>query len=197
MPTDTATSNPTGNARLTGLAGAVIFVLLAAEGVTILGVQSHLSAHMFIGMVLVPVVVLKIVSTGYRFSRYYTGEARYVAKGAPAPVLRVAGPFVAVLTIAVFATGIGLGIRGPGHDELLLLHKASFVLWFGVMTVHVLGHLLETPRLAIADWTRASRFADGRVARALLIIGALLIGLALAVATRSWSVGWHHNAVAF
>jgi hypothetical protein len=109
----------------------------------------------------------------------------------------LAGPFVVLLTTVVFATGIGLGIRGPGHDELLLLHKASFVLWFGVTTIHVLGHLLETPRLAIADWTRTSPSADGRVTRTVLIIGALLIGLALAFATRSWSVGWRHTSLNF
>ena len=192
MRTDTTTSNPAGNARLTGLAGAVLFILLAAEGVTIFRVQSHLSAHIFIAMILVPVVVLKIVSTGYRFARYYTGDTSYVAKGAPAPVLRIAGPFVVVLTVAVFATGIALGIAGPRHHELVQLHKIGFVLWFVAMTIHVLGHLLETPRLAIADWTRASAVAEGRVARILLVVGALLIGVALAFATRHWSTAWHH-----
>jgi hypothetical protein len=193
MQTATRTSNPTGNARLTGIAGAVLFVLLAAEGITIVRVQSHLSAHIFIGMVLVPVVALKILSTGYRFARYYSGNADYVAKGAPAAVLRVAGPFVVVLTIAVFATGIALGIAGPRHAALLQLHKVSFVLWFVAMTIHVLGHLLETPRLAIADWTRESPVADGRMPRILLVIGALAIGVALAFATRQWSAAWHHN----
>jgi hypothetical protein len=174
----------------------VLFVLLAAEGVTILGVSSHLRAHMFIGMLLVPIVILKIASTGYRFARYYTGDAGYVDKGAPATVLRILGPFVVVLTVAVFATGIGLGMGGPGHHTLLLLHKASFILWFGAMTVHVVGHLLETPRLAAADWIRASDVAVGRGARVLLIAGALLLGLVLAFATRHWSSEWHHVPVA-
>jgi hypothetical protein len=146
---------------------------------------------MFLGMVLVPVVALKIASTGYRFTRYYTGDASYVAKGAPPSALRVAGPFVVVLTIAVFATGIALGITGPGHNQILLLHKLSFVLWFVAMTVHVLGHLLETPRLAVEDWTGDSQTAPGRVARALLVLGSLAAGLVLAFATRSWATSWH------
>lgn len=38
---------------------------------------------------------------------------------------------------------------GPSlRQELLTLHKASFVLWFIAMTVHVLGHLTDTARLA-------------------------------------------------
>ena len=192
MRADITTSNATGNARLTGLAGAVLFIVLAAEGVTILGVSSHLGAHMFIGMVLVPVVILKMASTGYRFGRYYTGDSAYVDKGAPSPALRILGPFVVLLTVAVFATGIALGITGPAHQTLLQLHKATFILWFGAMTVHVLGHLLETPRLAFADWTRASEAAVGRGWRVLLIVGALLLGLVLAFATRHWSADWHH-----
>ena len=41
------------------------------------------SAHMFIGMVLIPPVLLKLASTGYRFVRYYTGSQAYRAKGPP------------------------------------------------------------------------------------------------------------------
>jgi hypothetical protein len=191
METGVKRANPTGNARLTGLAGAVLFVLLAAEGYTILGVQSHLTAHIFIGMVLVPIATLKIVSTAYRFARYYTGDANYVAKGAPPSVLRVIGPFVVILTVAVLATGIALGVAGRGHHALLQLHKASFILWFAAMTIHVLGHALETPRLAIADWARSATPAPGRLARFALVVGALAIGVALAFATRNWANAWH------
>ena len=143
-------------------------------------------------MFLVPLVALKIVSTGYRFARYYASDPGYVAKGAPPFLLRVAGPFVVVLTVAVFATGIALGIGGPGHHVLLQLHKATFILWFVVMTIHVLGHLTETPRLAIADWSRSSPITAGRITRAILVAGALVTGLALAAATRNWSTAWHH-----
>jgi hypothetical protein len=143
-------------------------------------------------MVLVPIVVLKIISTVYRFARYYTGDASYIAKGAPLPVLRVAGPFVVVLTVAVFASGITLGIAGAGHHSLLQLHKATFVLWFVATMIHVLGHILETPRLAAADWAHSSPEASGRIARTVLVVGALAIGLALAFATQSWSHSWHH-----
>jgi hypothetical protein len=190
MSSAVKTSNPTGNARLTGLAGAVLFVLLAAEGYTILGVQSHLTAHIFIGMVLVPITTLKIVSTVYRFSRYYTGDANYATKGAPMPILRIAGPFVVILTVAVLATGIALGIAGRGHHTLLQLHKASFILWFVAMTIHVLGHALETPQLAVADWAESSPRVPGRAARVLVVVAALLLGLALALVTRNWAHAW-------
>ena len=47
---------PEGNARLTGMTAAVLLVLLAAEGLTILQVHSLITPHVVIGMVLVPFV---------------------------------------------------------------------------------------------------------------------------------------------
>ncbi|HUO49583.1 MAG TPA: hypothetical protein VMU09_12180 [Acidimicrobiales bacterium] len=147
-----------GNARLTGSLAAVIFVLLAAEGLTIVGVRRLLTPHVFIGMLLVPPVLAKIASTGYRFSRYYLGAPAYRRKGPPGLVMRLLGPIVVVLTIVVLASGVALLYVSPGsRSTLLFLHKASFVLWFGAMAIHVLGHLLDTTRLAPADWARRTR----------------------------------------
>jgi len=38
-----------GNARLTGVTGAALFVLLAAEGITILRIHDLITAHVFVG----------------------------------------------------------------------------------------------------------------------------------------------------
>jgi hypothetical protein len=176
------------------MAGAVLFVVLAAEGVTILRVDSLVVAHVFIGTVLVPVVVVKTTTTTYRFFRYYTGSRDYVAKGPPPAVLRVIGPAVVVLTFAVFGTGIWLGLAGPGSHWLLQVHKLTFIAWFGVTTVHVLGHLRETPRLALADFSRSGRAtAAGAPARVGLMIAALLAGVILGLATISWADAWVHS----
>ena len=35
--------------------------------------------------------------------------------------------------------------------NLYVVHRASFILWFGAMSVHVLGHLVDTARLAPRD----------------------------------------------
>ncbi len=52
-----------GNERLTGSTGAVLIALLAVEGVTILSLNSLLSLHVFIGVVLIPPVLLKLSTT--------------------------------------------------------------------------------------------------------------------------------------
>ena len=53
-----------GNARLTAATAAVLLVLLVAELVTLLAFGSLLSAHVFIGMLLIPPIALKLGSTG-------------------------------------------------------------------------------------------------------------------------------------
>ncbi len=171
------------NSRLTGTVAAVLLVLLAAEGVTVLRVRALLTPHVFIGMLLVPPVLLKIGSTGYRFVRYYTGSPAYRRKGPPPIALRVLGPFVVVLTVCLFASGIGLLYAGPGlRHDLALVHKASFVLWFGAMAVHVLGHLLDTARLAPRDFYRHTRKqVEGAGARQWALAASLALGALLAV----------------
>lgn len=76
-----STGRGEGNERLTAMTGAVLLVLLAAEGATILRIHQLLTVHFFIGMLLIGPVLLKMGSTGYRFVRYYTGSAEYVRKG--------------------------------------------------------------------------------------------------------------------
>ena len=169
------------NARLTAGVAAVLFGLLAAEGVTILQIRGLLSEHVFIGMLLVPPVLVKTASTGYRFARYYLGTPAFRRKGPPPALLRLLGPFVVLLTFAVLATGIALLLVGPSlRAPMLTLHKASFVLWLVVMTVHVLGHLADTARLVPRDWMRGTRGqVTGAGARQWAIAASLVAGLLL------------------
>ena len=123
-----------GNERLTVLTGLLLIVLLAVLGVTIVWIGQLLWLHLFLGLLLIGPVVLKLLSTGYRFIRYYTASTDYRRKGPPPRVLRLLGPLVVLSTLAVFATGVGLLLLGPGSRQpLLLLHKASFIAWIAVV----------------------------------------------------------------
>ena len=181
------------NARLTGSTAAVLLVLLAAEGVTVLRVHALLTPHVFIGMLLVPPVVLKTGSTGWRFVRYYRGSPAYRRKGPPPLLLRLLGPVVVVLTVIVFASGIALlvGPRSARHT-FLFWDKASFVLWFGAMTIHVLGHVLETARLAPRDWVRRTRHdVDHAGARQWALAASLVVGLLLGALMLHYVSSYH------
>jgi len=170
-----------GNARLTSANAAVLLVLLAIEGVTILRIRPLLSPHVFIGMVLVPPVLLKVASTSWRFVRYYRGAPAYQRKGPPPVLLRLLGPVIVILTLVLLASGVGLMLVGQSWLPLLLkVHKASFILWFGATTVHVLGHLGEVFRLAPRDLLRRTRRdVRGAGLRSWLIAASLVAGVLL------------------
>jgi len=182
-----------GNARLTGAVAAALLVLLAAEGVTIPFIGSLLGPHIFIGMLLIPPVLLKLASTGYRFARYYTGSRPYVRKGPPHPALRLLAPGVVLTTLALFGTGVALLFAGPPGETLIFAHKASFIAWIALMTVHVLGHLLEMPSLAFPDWRRAGGGGarlGGAGLRVMAVATAVLAGVVLAGLTISAARPW-------
>jgi hypothetical protein len=185
-----------GNERLTAATGAVLLLLLAAEGVTILRIHRLLTAHFFIGMLLIGPVTLKVISTCYRVVRFYTGAPDYRKKGPPAPLLRVLGPFVLATSLGVLGTGVVLAFTGPRAGPWLVLHKATFVLWFGVMTVHVLVYLRRLPRLIGPDMrVRVSHdptreVLAGRPERWLALAASIAIGLVIAFLTLRLADPW-------
>lgn len=172
------------NGRLTAMLGALLLVLLAVEGATLLHLSTLLTLHVVVGMVLVPVIVLKIGSATWRFAKYYLGSPDYRRKGPPPAALRLLGPFVVVLSVAVLATGIALLLVPTGlRNEMLFLHKATFILWFAAMVVHVLGHLLDVARFAPRDfYWRTRRQVRGASTRQWAIVGAVCVGVLLALA---------------
>lgn len=188
---DSRAPDPAGNERLTALTAVVLLVLLALEGATLLSLRSFLSLHVFVGMLLVPPVALKLASTGWRFLRYYTGHRDYVDAGPPAPLMRfLVAPVMIATTVGLFASGIALIAFGPGQPFLVLLHKASFVVWLGSTGIHVLAYVLRLPALVGADLGARDR-VRGRGLRQLALALALVAGAVLAAATVHLAHPWH------
>src|ERR1700744_5035979 len=134
-----------------------LLVLPPPEGATIPFMGHLLGPHLFIGLMLIPPVALKLGSVGWRFVRYYTHDEPYVRKGPPPTLLRGLAPGVVITTVALFGTGVARLVAGPPSQTLIFAHKLSFFAWVGLMALHVLGHLLELPALASADWRRGQR----------------------------------------
>jgi hypothetical protein len=178
-----------GNERLTSLVAAVLLVLLAVLGATIVRIGPLLSVHMFVGMLLIGPLAAKLASTGYRFVRYYTHDAAYVRKGPPPIALRLLAPVVVASTIVVFASGVVLLLAGPSsRDTWFPIHKLSFFAWLAVTAIHVLVHLPAVARSLSAEYRAAgvgaARFGgglNGQVGRGLSLAGAVVLGSVLAV----------------
>ena len=180
--------NTEGNEILTSATAVVLTLLLIAEGVTIVLIGDLLSAHMFIGMALIPPVLLKLGSTGYRFARYYSGARIYREKGPPPLVLRLLAPLLVITTLTIFATGVVLLLSGHRSDLVFNLHKVSFIVWSGCFGVHFLAHAPHTLRALQAGRRRRIPGSELRLA---LVVASIGGGLALAVAVLSLITGWH------
>jgi hypothetical protein len=180
----------------------VLLVLFAAEGVTIASIHRLITLHFFLGMLLIGPVALKAISVIYRFARYYAGAPAYRRKGPPAPLLRLLGPLVLITSAGVLGTGVALAFARSAAGPWLFLHKAFFVVWFAVMTVHVLAYVGRLPRLIGPDLSRRAGVARaravlaGRATRWLLVAASVAGGLLIAAATvhlaGPW-VGFHHT----
>jgi hypothetical protein len=190
-----------GNEQLTAATGAALIVLLAVIGVTIVWLRPLLSIHLFVGMLLIGPALLKLLSTGYRFARYYTHSRAYVSKGPPPAPLRAIAPIVVITTVIVLGSGVALLFAGPqSRSTLLPIHKISFFVWVAFMALHVLGHLAEMPRALKADYGPAAQPGGeipGRSGRVLSLAGALVAGAVLAILVIPEFGPWLHSSGVF
>jgi hypothetical protein len=170
-------ANPGGNEQLTALAGILLIVFLAIEGATLLNLRALLTVHAFVGMFLLPIVALKLGSTGWRMARYYLGKEEYVRRGPPAfPLRMVVAPVVVASTLVLFGTGVYLLAVHETQGTAVGLHKASFIVWLASTSIHVLarlGRMLAALR---------SRY-PGLVVRVGVVAVTLVAGTAVATAT--------------
>jgi len=200
-PVQPTHGGPAGNARLTAWVGAVLFALLLVEGITLVDVHGLISWHITVGLLLIPPVLLKLASTGWRMVRYYTGNPAYRTAGAPPMVLRVLGPLVILSTLALLATGVAVALLGPDVARQglwqtplspLFLHQASFAGWIVVTSVHVLGRLVPAARI-LTGRAVASQRVGGGVVRGVLIAMAALAAVGLALVVFGDTTAWQHD----
>ena len=170
-------ANPGGNEQLTALAGVLLVVFLAVEGATLLNLRALLTVHAFVGMFLLPIVALKLASTGWRMVSYYLGREEYVRRGPPALALRVVvAPVMVASTIALFGTGVYLLAVHEVRGTAVGLHKTSFIVWLASTSIHVLA------RLALMSAALRARY-PGLAPRLGLVVVTVVAGAAVAVAT--------------
>jgi hypothetical protein len=187
-------AGPAGNEHFTALLGAVLFVLLAVEGVTIIALGMLVVPHIVVGFALIGPLLFKIGSTVYRFVRYYSGAEPYRRAGPPAVFPRIIGPLVLLLSIAVIASGVTL-VLVPGADRsaVYFWHKATFIAWFIVMTGHVLWYIWRVPGIVGDDVVPRSALdvIPGRWLRLTGVLAALVLGAVIAALTAHLAAPWN------
>ncbi len=185
--------NPDGNKRLTAAVGVLLLAPVLVEGATVLlGVHTFMSWHVFVGLALIPVVVLKLATTGWRFVRYYTRSRAYVADGPPRAAMRLLAPLFVVATVVLFGSGVAMGLL-HGHSLQIArrLHGPASVIWLLLLGLHVLVYLGRALRSTADDVLPEDRApVRGKTARryalATAVVCGLVLGSALVPAQHRW-----------
>jgi hypothetical protein len=188
-PVGPVTGGPAGNALLTAWAGLLLLVLFVVECFTLLSLHQMLSLHILLGAALIPLVLLKTGTTGWRIARYYAGSSDYRQGGPPPVLLRLLGPLVVVTGLAVLGTGLALIALGGStfstivsvagfRINALTLHQASFAAWLVVTALHALARTIPAAQLAAGTPPRRHRSP-----RATWRGGILVLAIAVGVGT--------------
>ena len=185
--------NPLGNERLTAAVGLLVLAPVLVEIATILlGVHTFMSVHVFVGAALIPAVVLKLMSTGWRFVRYYARSRAYVAQGPPRTAMRLLAPLFVVATVVLFGSGVAMGVlHGHALQIARRLHGPASVIWLLLLGLHVLVYFARAWRNTARDVLPAGTSpVRGKTARtyalATAIISGLVLGAALVPAQHRW-----------
>jgi len=188
------------NRRLTALTGAGLAVLLSLVVLSGLVFGWSPALHYLLGFAAIPLTLLKLASTGWRFSGYYlVRSGRYRTAGPPTPLPRLLAPLVVASGVAAFATGAVLFFQGTDRGTVASLHTDTAVVFSMAVLLHAAIHLRTTFLVAV-DELRPHRGAvalarRGVATRRALLVGACVAGLVVAVALVAgyhWTLPVHH-----
>jgi hypothetical protein len=173
-------ANPAGNEWLTAAVGLLLLApILVVVASVLLGVHAFMSVHVFFGLFLIPAVLLKLASTGWRFARYYTRSRAYVLLGPPQLAMRVLAPLFVAASVLLFGSGVAMGVlHGHAFQIARTLHGPASVTWLVLLGIHVLVYVGRALRT-----TAGERRARGAAARASVVVAVVVCGLVLGAAT--------------
>lgn len=171
------------NLRLTSVVGTAMLVPLVIVSLTGLAFDHFWRVHYFAGFLLVPLVLVKLMSTGWRMARYYLGNPRYRAAGPPVPLLRLLAPVFVLSTVVLFVSGIVMWFAHSRLQPWSTLHTDSAVVFTITGSIHVLAYLRRAGSETAAELSRRRDAIPPRARRRGAVIATIAVGVVLAVVT--------------
>ncbi len=194
-------TNPPANRSLTALLGMVLWCLLTLQVASavffaLLDVNVPLPfrpifdlvhpVHFFVGFLLLPLVALKLLSTGWRFALYYLGNVGYHRDGSPSTPARLLAPILVVSAFVLFVSGIEQwSFLNQFIGWWAQLHLLAAIVFVGALVAHLVLNGGTATREAKRDLVPAGR-APGQVSRRAVVAGGLGAGLGLALTSSGW-----------
>jgi hypothetical protein len=202
-PVAPVTGGPAGNARLTAWTGLVLLVAFLVECFTLISLHLMLSLHILLGAALVPMVLLKTATTGWRIARYYLGSDEYRQGGPPPMLLRLLGPLVILTGLAVLGTGLALIALGSAtfttivsiagyRIDALTLHQACFAIWAVATGLHALARTVPAAQIAVGARPRHHR-PPGAAWRGGILVLAIAVSVGTGLLVLHLAGDWTHG----
>jgi hypothetical protein len=173
-----------GNEALTSWTGLLLLPLLGLVGLTGVAFGSLWRAHFVVGILLVPVLGMKLVSTTYRAARYYTGSKRYRAAGPPELAARILAPVLIVVTVIAMWSGIVMWLSNNQDRPWSTIHTDAVVIMGGLVGIHVLLYIPNALRSVFRDLSHVRRRGSQATLRLSIVTATLVVGIVVGFVTQ-------------
>ena len=169
------------NLRLTSYSGLALLLLLTLVYLTGVFFGPLRQVHFAAGFAIIPLLAVKLGSTGWRAANYYLRREPFRSDGPPLLFLRLLAPLLVISVLVATGTGVVLWVLGVRRGTWATLHTDSVVVLAVVLLLHTLAYLERALRassggLAAAEVSREERVMLWALAAA-LVAAVLAIGV--------------------
>jgi hypothetical protein len=185
-PNPRRTPQVIGNAILTSHAGLIVLfglVLLYLSGLAFTPLRP---VHFALGFALIPLLAVKLASTGWRAVGYYLHRDPYRAAGPPWLLPRLIALPLAAAAVLATASGVVLWSEGTDHGPWAAVHTDSVIALGVVLLVHLAVYLRKALRISARSLATSAVNRPERV-----IVWALLAALVGGAIATGLEPTWH------
>jgi magnesium-transporting ATPase (P-type) len=178
-----------GNLILTSHAGLVILFFLVLLYFTGLEFTPLRGVHFGLGFALIPILLVKLGSTGWRAVNYYFDRDPYRAAGPPWLLPRIMALPLTACAIAATISGVVLWAEGTDRGTWATVHIYSVISLAVVVVVHLVIYTRKAFRASTRSLEQTKTTKQERV-----MVWALLVALVVGSAAVGLEPTWNPSA---
>lgn len=177
------------NLILTSHAGLVILFLLVLLYFTGLEFAPLRGVHFGLGFALIPILLVKLGSTGWRAVNYYFDRDPYRAAGPPWLLPRVMALPLTLCAVMATISGVVLWATGTDRGTWATVHICSVISLAAVVVVHLIIYTRKAFRASTRSLEETRTTKQERI-----MVWALLVALVVGAAAVGLEPTWNPSA---
>jgi hypothetical protein len=178
-----------GNLILTSHAGLVILFFLVLLYFTGLEFSPLRGVHFGLGFALIPILLVKLGSTGWRAVNYYFDRDPYRAAGPPWLLPRIMALPLTLFAVSATISGVVLWAQGTDRGTWATVHIYSVIALAVVVVVHLVIYTRKAFRASTRSLEQTKTTKQERV-----MVWALLVALVIGSAAVGLEPTWNPSA---